>query len=51
MKTFEVHYLEFSTGKAKKLKMTILTINLDMARIKFEEQFGFIYQFKYAREI
>ena len=51
MKTFRVFYKHFnSAGQEVISHMTILTINSEMARIKFEEQFGFIYQFKEVKE-
>ena len=51
VKKFKVFYKDFSTGREIKSYMTILTINKDMARIKFDEQFGFLYQFIGVQEI
>jgi len=49
LKQFEV---EYDTGlKEQRRKMRILTISKEMARIKFDQQFGEIYMFRDAKEI
>lgn len=51
LKQFEVIHDAGIKRSERNQKMRILTISKDMARIKFDQQFGDIYMFRGAKEI